>query len=351
MTGLLDLPPEMMGLVCEKAPGKNICTLWPDLVMKDPKQIIRILIQVHGRKRAMLRAMSCTSASIDRHELVRQLIVHIECIAGTGGKKRLAFLTAALKEAARCGHESIVRMLLMWHENAPRADCNQGEALMEAASGGHDDVVRLLLAWPGSAPPADIRKGYALARAIRCGHERVVRTLMAWPTNAPRVTHDCYANYWAPVRDPLTMAAHVGNEALVRLLMEKLPPPVGPTNAHVIDRNYMIGCALMQAGRHENVTQTLLEGLDESRVPYMGDLIGESIMRAACDHRVGTVRMLWTFWEQSQFRIGYHGYMYPHELYAKLVCQGQDWPEDYFVQRILPTYEVCKSYIASHIYY
>jgi hypothetical protein len=265
------------------------------------------------------------SASIDRLELVR---VQDACIAAesrVGGKKRLALLTAALKEAARCGHETIVRMLLTWHEYAPRADCNQGEALMEAASGGHDAVVRLLLSWPGSAPRADIRKGYALTCAIRFGHEHVVRTLMAWPENAPRVTHDCYANFWAPVRDPLTMAAHVGNAALVRMLMETLPRQ-SPPQYNVVNRDYMIASALTQATHHEEIVRILLEGLDESRI--IGDLgghIGEAIMRAALCWHDDTVRTLWPVWERSNFRRGYFGYTYPSALYAKLVCRGKDW--------------------------
>ena len=191
---------------------------------------------------------------------------------------------------------------------------------MEAASGGHDAVVRLLLSWPGSAPRADIRKGYALTCAIRCGHEHVVRTLMAWPENAPRVTYDPYANFWAPVRDPLTMAAHVGNGALVRMLMETLPRQ-SPPQYNVVNRDYMIASALT----HEEIVHILLEGLDESRI--IGDLgghIGEAILRAALCWHDGTVRTLWPVWERSNFQRRYFGYTYSSAVYAKLVCQGKD---------------------------
>ena len=39
----------------------------------------------------------------------------------------------ALVNAAWSGHEAVMRLLLEWPDNAPRADCRDGMALVRAA--------------------------------------------------------------------------------------------------------------------------------------------------------------------------------------------------------------------------
>ena len=73
------------------------------------------------------------------------------------------------------GHVAIARLLLSWPKNAPRADCQEGEALVFAAGVGLEPVVRLLLSWPHRAPRADCQDGEALVRAAERGHEDIVR--------------------------------------------------------------------------------------------------------------------------------------------------------------------------------
>ena len=61
----------------------------------------------------------------------------------------------------------MIRLLLEWPVDAPRADCQDGEALVMAAFHGHLKVVELLLRWPEHAPRADCQGGRALTVADR----------------------------------------------------------------------------------------------------------------------------------------------------------------------------------------
>ena len=61
--------------------------------------------------------------------------------------------------AAGEGHAAMVRMILTWPLNAPRATCRDSWALVCAAGGGHDEVVRMLLTWPHFPPRADCQVG------------------------------------------------------------------------------------------------------------------------------------------------------------------------------------------------
>ncbi len=71
---------------------------------------------------------------------------------------------------------SLVRKLLALPD-APRADCQDGEALCLAAAEGHVEMVELLLSWSENAPRADCRDGEALVQAAQGGHVGVMWTL------------------------------------------------------------------------------------------------------------------------------------------------------------------------------
>lgn len=66
--------------------------------------------------------------------------------------------------------EECMRVLLEWHEHAPRADCaGGGGALVAALMARAPDRVRLLLEWPEYAPRADCWGGAALYVAASNG--------------------------------------------------------------------------------------------------------------------------------------------------------------------------------------
>ena len=169
------------------APNKvcawSVCRAWRDCLRgPPPDRLARLLLKVHGPDQALERAVCCTSAAVDRCDLIRAVLrlpgVRADCQDGT-----------ALVQASARGCQAVVRLLLGWEEHAPRADCLDGRALLEAAEGGHEAVVRLLLGWEEHPPQADCQQGQVLVVAAGGGHEAVVRLLLGWEEHAPQA--DC----------------------------------------------------------------------------------------------------------------------------------------------------------------
>lgn len=104
-----------------------------------------------------------------------------------------------------------MRTLLAWKEHAPTADCCGGEALVEAARGGHEAVVRMLLSQCRHAARADCQDGLALVAAAGGGHEAVVRLPASL---SPRMWQGVTAKGGLAV----TEAAKGGHRAIFQLL-------------------------------------------------------------------------------------------------------------------------------------
>ncbi len=162
---------------------------------------VEMLVKRHGGKTALMKL-----AARGRKDAVKLLLTRpndaprADCQNGD-----------ALVWAAQNGHSDVVRLLLTWKEHAPRADCRDGDALVWAAAKGRSDVVRLLLSWPANAPRADCRDGEALVWAAWNGHSDVVKLLLTWSKHAPRA--DCWGG------DALVQAADGGHLDVVRLLL------------------------------------------------------------------------------------------------------------------------------------
>lgn len=150
-----------------------------------------------------------------------------------------------LVRSAEGGMDGVVRALLEWPEDAPRADCKSGQALLCAARSGHDVVVRTLLNWPKNAPRANCMTNQVLAMAAHGGHEPIVRTLLGWPKHAPRA--NCNEG-WS-----LVLAVHNGHDKIVKMLLE------WPDHAPRADCQDGWALALALSRGHDDVVKTLLE--------------------------------------------------------------------------------------------
>jgi ankyrin repeat protein len=117
---------------------------------------------------------------------------------------------SALLDACRTGSDTEVRRLLTLPEDAPRADCQRGQALLVAAEGGHESTLELLLGWKMHAPRADSQQSVALLRAAKNGHMGVVYTLINCPTNPAKDKYGAALN----------AAADRGHEGAVQWLMK-----------------------------------------------------------------------------------------------------------------------------------
>ena len=76
----------------------------------------------------------------------------------------------------------LLLLLLEWHENAPRADCNNDEALLAAAREASRP-------WSGCCSggnhvPRD-EDGHAVAHVRRYGHDAVVQLLLSFQNMVP----------------------------------------------------------------------------------------------------------------------------------------------------------------------
>ena len=113
----------------------SVCRAWRDcLTGPPPYHLARLLLEVHGPDQALMRAMRCASATVDRSDLIMEVLglpqVRADCLDGS-----------ALIAAAEAGDVDVARLLLERGEHAAKADCQNGLALIYAARHGHEDLV------------------------------------------------------------------------------------------------------------------------------------------------------------------------------------------------------------------
>jgi hypothetical protein len=154
--------------------------------------------------------------------------VDADCLDGLG-----------LIRAAGRGHDAVVSLLLGWSERAPRADCRNGDAFVRAAARGHGSVIRLLLCsqhapradllwamifaithghtavvrmlleWPSNPPRADYYDGTFLKTAAQSGRLDILRLLLEHPVDPCRAS-----------RAAIHAAKSRGHAAAVELLQQ-----------------------------------------------------------------------------------------------------------------------------------
>jgi hypothetical protein len=111
----------------ERTTGMSVCKEWRDAIRGSSINLAAFLVEVYGSTQALMNAAACTSNEVDSCALVRQLLLTADVYS----------TEAALLAAARKGNKEVVRLLLTSPQNAPQADCNEGEALVQAASNDH----------------------------------------------------------------------------------------------------------------------------------------------------------------------------------------------------------------------
>ncbi|GAX80239.1 hypothetical protein CEUSTIGMA_g7677.t1 [Chlamydomonas eustigma] len=232
----------------------SVCRAWRACLLRRHDTVAHILLSVHQPEEALLRAASCPiSHIVDSHALVRYLLcchpghdhggifnsqVLVRAISAGNEDIARTLLEHASSEpapdslddsaffaAAQFGRPSTLQLLLKQDlGKAPQRNHQRGSALVMAAGAGHASVVRLLLEWPYNAPRADCQGGWALVAAARgdclegealiaaagAGHLEVVRMLLEWPIRAP--PPDCQG------RRALLAASNQGHAHTLRLL-------------------------------------------------------------------------------------------------------------------------------------
>ncbi|SCO92664.1 uncharacterized protein FRV6_16792 [Fusarium oxysporum] len=118
----------------------------------------------------------------------------------------------ALIEAARNGHETVVKLLLRHSSTTPRSSIYAGVALIEAAGDGHEVVVKVLLRHNTVASESSTNYGgQALIKAVDGGYDNIVDLLLnaGVDTEAPDGLG----------RTPIFVAIRQGNVSLIQRLI------------------------------------------------------------------------------------------------------------------------------------
>ncbi|KAG1660018.1 hypothetical protein FOA52_005598 [Chlamydomonas sp. UWO 241] len=110
----------------------SVCRTWRDALKGSSSHMVGLLVAVHdgSRETALLRACATGHEGAARHLLELADGPRANCMDGK-----------ALEQAAQAGHISIVRLLLDYPRDAPRADSNNCEALLLTR---HEPIKRLL---------------------------------------------------------------------------------------------------------------------------------------------------------------------------------------------------------------
>jgi Ankyrin repeats (3 copies)/Ankyrin repeats (many copies) len=151
----------------------------------------------------------------------------------------------ALQQAAKNGHDVVVRLLLESGAKIGKESGESGNVLQVASAGGHEAVVRLLLEKGAEVNMESTHYGSPLQVASAGGHEAVVRLLLERGAEVNMgSTH--YGS-------PLQVASAGGHEAVVRLLLEK------GANLGAEDGKGASALDFAIAGDHQRVIRLLID--------------------------------------------------------------------------------------------
>jgi len=154
----------------------------------------------------------------------------------------------AIAKAAASGNSSLVSRLLK-HDFAPERGFAHSIAIRDAARNGHEQVIRLIMA-SGLQPEAIAKAaGPALAEATRNAHSAIMRLFLKEVGEVNRALF-CEKN--------IVQAVKGGHSAVVRLLLEGISVSESGLRAYAE--------ALLQAGRDESVEMIRLFS-DNVRMP------------------------------------------------------------------------------------
>jgi ankyrin repeat protein len=191
-----------------------------------------------------------------------------------------------LAEAAKAGHEEVVRLLLDRGaavdgiEVYRRYMGNRRDVpLVEAAKAGHEEVVRLLLDRGAAVDGIEVSNGYMgnsrdvpLVEAAKAGHEEVVRLLLNRGASVEGIVVS--NGYMAVRRVPLVEAAGAEHEAVVQLLLDTYV-----SNQFGVLRSHPLFAEAAEA-RYKAIERLLADPLDSR------------LVTAAIDGRISEVRRL-----------------------------------------------------------
>ena len=183
---------------------------------------------------------------------------------------------AQLVDAAKAGHEEVVRLLLDQGADVNRRCSWRSSPLAEAAKAGHEAVVRLLLDRGADMNSSGIWGNSPLAEAAEAGHEAVVRLLL------DRGADVNSSGTWG--NSPLAEAAEAGHEAVVRLLLDRgavlkigefdrfwCHTLVESTKAGHLSDNFLVAAAT--SGHMSAVLSLLKSGVDVNSVTPQGSAL------------------------------------------------------------------------------
>jgi hypothetical protein len=131
-----------------------------------PTDVVRMIVLASGELGSAAMVCSTWGAFLKEPRFVAESLI----------RTRFRDMDYALfRSICVVGRADVVRALLEWPTNAPRADCQGGRALAHAAHNGHESIVRMLLEWPTNA-----------AYAANNGHESIVKILHSGVPEAAR---------------------------------------------------------------------------------------------------------------------------------------------------------------------
>lgn len=171
-----------------------------------------------GFTEVVMRLLGTTADDTDRGKALESAagsghtVLVERLLAASTDARKLAQNSTAFNEAARNGHESVVRLLLESGWKPEPTKEGGPNPLTLAAQNGHTAVVQLLLA-PSAGPIPENNKSTALHRAAENGHESVVKVLLDAGVDAE-------AAYAKSKYLPLHLAAQRGHVAVVKQLLD-----------------------------------------------------------------------------------------------------------------------------------
>jgi ankyrin repeat protein len=185
----------------------------------------------------------------------------------------------ALSQAARNGHNAVVKLLLGIGAEFDSQDVDSRTPLLWAARNGHEAVVKLLIEKGANLEAKDEWGRTPLSWAARNGHEAVVKLLL-----------DKGANFEArdkiSGRTPLLWAARIGHEAVVKLLIEKCADL--EANEGWGQRQTPLSCAAMNG--HEAVVKLLID--NDANLEFKDEQGRTPLLWAAINGHEAVVKLL-----------------------------------------------------------